>query len=201
MMDGQLLGKEILAKTDMLIEVILSVELSDGKEKEIYQEQGAALVKEISGLLEKMIGPREEYIRDALKELVAQRMPDNVSNSIDDEYFKCLYQSGDSQVEPQVVHYTIDPLQRAINHLFSQFNIIKNYRYQGCIFSYYIPSLKIAIDDCSRSPCTNPVLKKYICRQIGINYVSISSHEVPCSREIIREIKRRLDINNYSVLK
>jgi hypothetical protein len=83
--DGQLLGKEILSKIDMLIEVILSVELSDGKEKMKYQEQGAVLVKEISELLAKLIGPREDYIKDALKELIVQRMPDhNIGNSSDD---------------------------------------------------------------------------------------------------------------------
>jgi hypothetical protein len=201
--DGQLLGKEILSKIDMLIEVILSVELSDGKEKMKYQEQGAVLVKEISELLAKLIGPREEYIKDALKELIVQRMPDhNIGNSSDDfnELFKSLYQSSEKQDLPLAVSTPVDPLQRAISYLFSQFNIIKNYRYHGCFFSYYIPSLKIAIDNSAVSQCTDYVRKEYVCRQNGINLISISSRELPCSREIAREIKRRLDINHSPVL-
>ncbi|MGB4504644.1 MAG: hypothetical protein WBI44_07080, partial [Syntrophaceticus sp.] len=93
----------------------------------------------------------------------------------------------------------IDPLQKAINYLFSQYNIIKNYRYHGCFFDYYIPALKVAVDDCTQG--ADMVRKEYICRQAGIKYVSINCHELPCSREIIREIKRQLDINNSFVLK
>lgn len=205
MKDGQLLEKRILAKIDLLIEVILSMELCGGKEKEKYQEQGSALVKELSDCLTQLIGHREEYIKNAIKELLVQRMPEhNIGSSFGDfdGVFESLYQDGRKHHKPckRQVTAPVDPLQKAVNYMFSQFNIIKNNRYQGCYFSYYIPSLKIAVDNCTGSQGTETVRKEYICRQAGIKLVFINCHELPCSREIIRGIKRRLDINNSIVL-
>lgn len=210
--DRQLLGKTLLARVDQLIEVIFSLGLEGKEGNRGYYEQGCLLVREILVFLEQLIGPKDEYFNDAIKELIAQRLPDqNLFNSFGgfQEILERMYQevrsspplkpteeSGRKNHSPQA-----DDLYKAINYLFSQFNLIKNYRHQGCSFSYYIPALKIAIDDCSGKKGTDLVRKEYICRQSGINFISIPCRELPCSREIIREIKRRLDSSDASVLK
>lgn len=206
MRDEQLLEKTILAKIDMLIEIIYSVELCGEEEKERYQKQGSALIKELAELLAQLIGPREEYINNAIKELIAQRMPEhNIESSFGvlNELCEIVNQdvSKHSKLDKCQGNDSIDPLQKAINYLFSQYNIIKKFRYHGCFFEYYIPALKVAVDNCTQGADADMVRKEYICRQAGIKYVSINCHELPCSREIIREIKRQLDINNSFVLK
>jgi hypothetical protein len=71
----QIIEKKILEKVDLLIEIILSLEMSEEQEKEVYLEKGSVLVNEFSDLLAELIGPNEEYIKDAMKELIIQRMP------------------------------------------------------------------------------------------------------------------------------
>lgn len=195
----QMIEKKILEKVDLLIEIILSLEMCEEQEKEVYLEKGSILANEFSDLLAEIIGPNEEYIKDAMKELIFQRMPDyNIENGTEDinnfiEGFNQRERKANKSSVSQAAT-PVDPLQKAINYHFSQYKIIKNHRHKGHFFSYYIPSLKVAVDDCS-SLGTYPVRKEYVCRQAGINLITIS-RALPCSREIIREIKRRLDIDN-----
>lgn len=74
--DGQLLGMKVLAKIDLLIEVISIIGKNKNGEKEDYFLQGCDLVKELRQLLVQMIGPRDDYIKDAIEELIIQRLPD-----------------------------------------------------------------------------------------------------------------------------
>jgi hypothetical protein len=193
----QMMEKKILEKVDLLIEIILSLDMCEEQEKSVYLEKGSLIAEELSDLLAELIGPNEDYIQDAMQELILQRMPDydfedsakdinNILERLNQRESKTADEFSVSQAAPP-----LDPLQKAINYLFPQFEIIKNHRHQGHYFSYYIPSLKVAVDDCS-SPVADPVRKEYICRQAGIKLIPIS-RDLPCSREIIREIKRRLD--------
>lgn len=192
----QMAEKMILEKVDLLIEIILSLELCEEQEKEALLEKGSTISEELSDLLAELIGPDEEYIKDAIKELIFQRIPDHdlESGAKSIDYFSQGFKQREGKAHESSVSQAVsimDPLQKAINYLFSQFKIVKNYRHQGHYFTYYIPSLKVAVDDCS-SPGTDPVRKEYICRQAGIKLIPVS-RDLPCSREIIREIKRRLD--------
>ena len=92
-----------------------------------------------------------------------------------------------------------DPLRKAINYLFPQYKVINNYRKLGCLFKYYIPSLKLAIDKIEEGS-SDSVRKEYICRQSGINFVAIPVKEMSCSREMIKKIKRTLDMNKTLML-
>jgi predicted RNA-binding protein associated with RNAse of E/G family len=193
----QIIEKKILEKVDLLIEIILSLEMSEEQEKEVYLEKGSVLVNEFSDLLAELIGPNEEYIKDAMKELIIQRMPNyNFENGMEDinniiEGFNQRDRNAADEPSVSQAAPIMNPLQKAIKYHFSQFKIVENYRHQGHFFSYYIPSLKVAVDDCS-SLDTYPVRKEYICRQMGIKLIPVG-RDLSCSREIIREIKRRLD--------
>lgn len=205
--DGQQLGKKVLAKVDLLVEVISALVINNPEEQEDYFAQGCVLVNELKSLLEEMIGPKEEYIKEAIKELITQRLPEqNILTSYDVDLFELLNsmyiknESVSNKTAKSVKEHDDEPLRKAINYLFPQYKIIKNYRQLGCSFSYYIPSLKLAIDNNTDEKSSDFVRKECISRQIGINFLSIPVKELCCSREIVREIKRCLDMNKLFML-
>ncbi len=204
--DGQLLGMKVLAKIDLLIEVISIIGKNKNGEKEDYFLQGCDLVKELRQLLVQMIGPRDDYIKDAIEELIIQRLPDkDMLSSLDVDLSELLDGMYDRdkpsslKAVKRVEARDEDPLRKAINYLFPQYKVINNYRKLGCLFKYYIPSLKLAIDKIEEGS-SDSVRKEYICRQSGINFVAIPVKEMSCSREIIKKIKRTLDMNKTLML-
>jgi len=205
--EGQLLGKKVIAKIDLLIEVLSILGNNRIAKKEDYFLQACDLVKELRQLLEQLIGPRDDYIKEAIKELIMQRLPDrDMLSNLDVDLAELINDMYDKKqpslpktikrVEPR----DEDPLRKAINYLFPQYKVINNYRKLGCLFKYYIPSLKLAIDTIEEGS-TDSVRKEWVCRQSGINLVAIPVKEMSCSREIIRKIKRTLDLNKTLVLK
>ncbi|MDR9757737.1 MAG: hypothetical protein ACN4A7_02620 [Thermacetogeniaceae bacterium] len=204
--DGQLLGMKVLAKIDLLIEVISIIGKNKNGEKEDYFLQGCDLVKELRQLLVQMIGPRDDYIKDAIEELIIQRLPDkDMLSSLDVDLSELLDGMYDRdkpsslKAVKRVEARDEDPLRKAINYLFPQYKVINNYRKLGCLFKYYIPSLKLAIDKIEEGS-SDSVRKEYICRQSGINFVAIPVKEMSCSREMIKKIKRTLDMNKTLML-
>ncbi len=204
--EGQLLGKKVLAKIDLLIEVISIIGNNKIGEKDDYFLQACDLVKELRQLLGQLIGPRDDYIKEAIKELIIQRLPDKdmlASLDVDlPELLNSMYHSDQLSLPKTVQRVEVrdeDPLRKAINYLFPQYKVINNYRKLGCLFKYYIPSLKLAIDNIEEGS-TDSVRKECICRQSGIKFVAIPVKEMSCSREIIRKIKRSLDMNKRLVL-
>ncbi|HHY41002.1 MAG TPA: hypothetical protein GX502_07090 [Syntrophaceticus sp.] len=197
--DGQLLGKKVLAKIDLLIEIISIIGRNKIAEKDDYFLQACDLVKELRQLLGQLIGPRDDYIKEAIKELIIQRLPEeNMLSSLDvdlSELLNSMY-NGVYEKEELSLPKTVqrveardeDPLRKAIRYLFPQYKVINNYRKLGCLFKYYIPSLKLAIDNIEEGN-TDFVRKECICRQSGINFVAIPVDEMSCSREIIKKIK------------
>ncbi|MFY9272808.1 MAG: hypothetical protein WBJ83_03955 [Thermacetogeniaceae bacterium] len=193
--DGQLLGIKVLAKIDLLIELISIIGKNNYGEKEDYFLQGCDLVKELRQLLVQMIGSRDDYIKEAIKELIIQRLPDkDMLDSLDvdlSELLDSMYNRNQPTTTKTVQRLEAraeDPLRKAINYLFPQYKVINNYRKLGCFFKYYIPSLKLAIDQ-TEEGSSDSVRKEFICRQWGINFVTIPVKEMSCSREIVKKIK------------
>ncbi len=200
---GELLGKEILLNLDELVDTIALSKVSEGKASSDYQKQGVLIVKKLSKLLTGLIGPNEDYIRQALSEMMLQRLHDHeVAHDYDEicEMLDKLYKTSVQTSNP-TCSVDIDPFRRAVRRLFFQFKIVENYRYQGFIFSYYIPSLGLILDKYTGSHDPDIIRKEYICEQKGIKLISIANDKLLCSREIEKEIKRRLSRKRENVLK
>jgi hypothetical protein len=196
--ERHMLEKAILAKIDLLIEIISSMELCEDHEQEELKKRGSALIIELRDLLAQLIGPEEGYVHNAIVELISQRMPGHdVENRLEDlmelvdreRRNEQEYQQEEDNVGPISPP---DPLQKAVNFLFSQCKVLKNYRYQGLLFSYYIPSLKVAVDNCAELRAAESARKEYVCRKAEIRLISLNCPQLSCSRGIIREIKRGL---------
>ena len=72
----KMLGEQILAKIDHLIESLVAAKLRNPQDARQSFDEGCQLVAHLFDLLEQFIGPHPEYVETAVKELVNQRIPD-----------------------------------------------------------------------------------------------------------------------------
>ncbi len=199
----KVLGEQILARIDRLIEVLIAVELKNPQEARQSFEEGRRLVAELYGLLEQFIGPHHEYMESAVKELVTQRIPDrrllqgfSGFTRLLDEVCK---QTGNSDLQTQDhedapdagAPTSKDKVERALNLIFPRETVWKRHRYNGVYFDYYLPFLKIAVEEGGYHRGTENALKEYLCRRDGIR-VAMVDNSIAGYREIARQIKRQL---------
>jgi hypothetical protein len=198
----KMLGEQILATIDLLIESLIAAELRSPQEARQSFDEGCQMVAQLFGLVEQLIGPHPEYVVAAVKELVNQRIPDQrllngfgSFHTFLDEMCKYVSNSGlkaqYSQHDADTgVPISKDKVERALDLLFPRQTVWKHHRYNGIYFDYYIPSLKIALDESGSQRAEN-ALKDYLCRRDGIRVATVD-HSLPGYREIARQIKRQL---------
>ncbi|HHW42000.1 MAG TPA: hypothetical protein GXX19_12815 [Syntrophomonadaceae bacterium] len=195
--DNNMIGKQIVTKIDALIDVIMSVSLQNKESREELYRRGCDLIREVSVLLEKFLGTSEYYIKQAIQELVKQRLP--VNESLVEDFFDILEKmlfyeaplSAESTSGKISFTATCDDLQRALSFLFPNTRIIKNCRFQGVDLEYYIPSCKLAVVNAAKEKCLQ-ARKDYICKSHGIQLIRVDPQKLTGYREIIRHIKREL---------
>lgn len=199
-------GRQVLVFVDRLVAIITS-----GKEgiNEEQMKQGYLCMQRLLDILEQMIGPHQEYLKEAVKELIKQRMPDkgypaDLDNIID-VFYRQLRGIPDPQPTPNTrakaeVKNPEDKLERAINFLFPRSVVIKDFRHKGQVYQYYIPELKLAVLDCSGAE-SNALNREYYNRKAGIQVIAVDCRMLPCSREIARQIKRQVDTARCCMLK
>lgn len=175
----KILGEQILARIDRLIEVLIAVELKDPQDARQSFEEGRRLVTQLYNLLEQFIGPHHEYKESAVKELVTQRIPDHRLlkgfsgfNRVLDEMCKEAgindLKTPDHEDAPDTAATTNkDRVESALNLLFPHETIWKRHRYNGVYFDYYLPFLKIAVEESGYQQRTENVLKEFLCRKDG----------------------------------
>lgn len=209
--EDKLLGKQILSVIDSLVEVLI-LTIKTGENDRELEAQGCRHVQELLELLEKFIGPHEDYLKEAIRELLKQRIPDHILADRSDDIYNILaefYQQIHGTIPlsetPIVVTAEVskvpeDILEKAINFLFHRYSIIKDYKFRGQVFNYYLPELKLVVVDSSRGK-SNFVNNRYLHKIPGIQVVAVDCGNLPCSREIAREIKRQLDTTRLSMLR
>lgn len=200
--EEKIIGEQILTDIDQLIEAVIAAGLQNQQDASQAFDGGCRLVAELYALLEKIIGHHPEYMETAVKELVVQRIPDQgllgtEFNALLDEMCRRIDQ-GDSEhchesrkgVEAP---YARDKVERAIGLLFPREAVLKQQRYNGVYFEYYIPSLKIAVEE---SVCRGPenAFREFLCRRDGIRVVTVNGGTASY-REIARQIKRQLTVS------
>jgi len=198
----RMLGEQILAAIDLLIESLIAAELRSPQDVQQSFDEGCQLVAQLFGLVEQLIGAHPEYVVAAVKELVNQRIPDQrllngfsrfhalldemckyVSNSgLEAQYSQCDADTG--------APVSKDKVERALELLFPSQPVCKHHRHDGVYFDYYLPSLKIALEESGSQRAEN-ALKDYLCRRDGIRIATVD-HSLPGYREIARQIKRQL---------
>lgn len=194
--DANMIGKQIVTKIDALIDVITAVSLQNTEGSEESFRQGCDLVREISVLLEKFLGTSEYYIKQAVQELVKQRLPDN--GALVEDFFDILEEmlsfEKPRSVEPSsgnIAFTACDDLQRALIFLFPNAKIIRNCRFRGIDLEYYIPSCKLAVVNTAKEKSLQ-ARKDYICQSHGIQLIRVDPQKLTGYREIARYIKRKL---------
>ncbi|MGD0621396.1 MAG: hypothetical protein ABSA82_02885 [Thermacetogeniaceae bacterium] len=198
----KMLGEQILAKIDHLIESLIAAELRSPQESRQSFDEGCQLVAQLFDLLEQFIGPHPEYLETAVKELVNQRIPDQrllngfsgfntlldeMCKRADSSDLKAQRNEHDADAEGPV---SKDQVERALDLLFPRETVWKRHRYNGVYFDYFLPSLKIAVEE-SGYQRTENALKEFLCRRDGIRVATVD-HSLPGYREIARQIKRQL---------
>ena len=202
MSEERMIGQQILAEIDRLIETLIAAGLRSQQEYRQRFDEGCRLVAQIYDLLEQIIGPNPEYLETAVKELVNQRIPDqrllngfSGFNALLDEMckradsgdLKAQRNEHDADAEGPV---SKDQVERALDLLFPRETVWKRHRYNGVYFAYYLPSLKIAVEE-SGYQRTENALKEFLCRRDGIRVATVDN-SLPGYREIARQIKRQL---------
>ena len=199
----KVLGEQILARIDRLIEVLIAVELKDPQDARQSFEEGRRLVAQLYDLLEQFIGPHHEYMESAVKELVTQRIPDRRLlqgfSDFTNSWTRCasrqatmILKTQDHEDAPDAAAPTgKDKVERALNLLFPRETIWKRHRYNGVYFDYYLPFLKIAVEEGGYQQGTENALKEFLCRRDGIR-IAMVDNSLAGYREIARQIKRQL---------
>ncbi len=191
--DDNMIGKQIVTKIDALIDVITSVSLQNRESRDELFRQGCDLVRDVSVLLEKFLGTSEYYIKQAIQELVKQRLPDN--ESLVEDFFDILEEmlsfTTHRSAESSSLTAPRDDLQRALSFLFPNAKIIRNCRFRGVDLEYYIPSCKLAVVNAAKEKSVQ-ARKDYICQSHGIQLVRVDPQKLTGYREIARYIKREL---------
>lgn len=199
----KMIGQQILARIDHLIEVVFATGHKNPPEAQQAYDEGCHIIAELFNLLEQIIGPQKEYINTAIKELVAQRIPDQrLLNSFDD--FHALLDQMCQRVDSsnnmvQDTDYAAvaevpvgrEKVELALDLIFPHETILKKHRYHGIYFDYYLPTLKIAIEEDEYRRETEKALREFLCRRDGIRVVSVDNN-IYGYREIARQIKRQL---------
>jgi hypothetical protein len=199
----KMLGEQILGKIDCLIESLVATELRNPQDSRQSFNEGCQLVAQIFDLLGQIIGPRPEYMETAVKELVSQRIPDQrLLNGFSD--FNALLDEMCQQAikndlpgrengrETDVAEMACkDRVERALDLLFPRETIWKRHRYNGIYFDYYLPSLKIAVEDGGYQR-TEHAFKEFMCRRDGIRVATVNDSQTGY-REIARQIRRQLE--------
>lgn len=206
--ENKLLGKQILSVIDSLIEILILCLKKEGNDREL-KIQGCHCVQELLELLQEFIGPHEEYLKEAIRELLKQRIPDHIMADSSDDIYNILaefYQqvhsiaSSPGVVSEEARKASEDILGKAIRFIFHRYGVIKDYKFRGQVFHFYLPELKLAVVDSSRGK-NNLVNNRYLHKTSGIQVIAVDCGNLPCSREIAREIKRQLDTTRLSMLK
>lgn len=202
--------KQILDLVDRLAAVIGSLKKEYDEEK---IREGQLCIQKLLDMLEKLIGSHEEYLKEAVKELVRQRMSGEEWNAcienIIDNFYNRVRSTPDPAPRPAPAPRTEaavknpgDKLGRAINYLFPRCNVIKGFRHRGRFYQYYLPELNMAVLDCSEMEgIARNLNREYGDEQAGIRVIVVDCRMLPCSREIARAIKRQVDTGRISVLK
>lgn len=199
--EEKIIGQQILTGIDHLIEAVIAAELQGQQDARQAFDGGCRLIVELYNLLEKIIGHHPEYMETAVKELVAQRVPDQRLLGAD---FNALLDEMCRRIDPgDLEHYgerrtgieppaARDKVERALDLLFPREAVLKQQRCGGIYFEYYIPSLKIAVEECgSRGP--ENAIREFLCRRDGIRVVRVE-RGAASYREIARQIKRQLAV-------
>lgn len=197
----KVIGEQILKKIDQLIELIIAASLKPDDRQKIL-EQGDFVMSELITLLEQLLGPREDYLCAAVKELIAQRLPDqrmlegfNDFYDLLEEIYRKVHPKDDSprrQGRTGQMQKTAPTsnLERALRFLFPDLQIFKNHRFRGLNFEYYLPSLRLAVEDIAWEKSVNRVRKEFLCRKYGIQLLLLDSRKGGY-RDLARVIKRR----------
>jgi hypothetical protein len=199
-----LIGHQVLSKVDSLIEMINVASSSDPELKAQAYEQGCLLTRELVVLLEQIIGPQEEYLNQAVRELINQRLTDQRLINDFDEFFNTLdsicrqvqqeHQQRLALGKPDVRYQPTGPeanLNRVLAMLFPNEQVLRNYNYRGVCFFCFLPGLKLALD--LPAPDSGDfVRKEYFCRKDGIRLVQLSSERMSNYRELLRDLRRQL---------
>jgi hypothetical protein len=199
----KMLGEQILVKIDCLIESLVAAQLRNPQDARQNFNEGCQLVAQLFDLLGQFIGPHPEYVETAVKELVNQRIPDrgllnefDGFNAILDEMCQhvesgdlAMCQNGHDADAARVVNK--ETVERALDLLFPRETVRKRHRYKGVYFDYYLPSLKIAVEESGDQKAENAV-KEFLCRRDGIRVATVNN-SLSGYREIARQIKRQLE--------
>lgn len=196
------IGEQIVAGIDVLVNMIRLASYEKEKREELLS-RGHGVVQELSALLEKFLGANNHYIMQAIRELVKQRLSVDRSQ-ITGDFFNIL----EEMISPKedVPSFSVgsnppfnassegigcDNLQRAISFLFPEAKVLKNYRFCGVNFEYYIPSCSLAVvDEAKEKGCQ--ALKDYLCKSRGIRLIRLNTQKLSSYREIARHIKWKL---------
>jgi hypothetical protein len=198
------IGQQILNKVDQLIDIIYNAGMQEAGLEDPLFDQGCLVVRELFGLLEQIIGPRVEYMYEAVQELIKQRLPDQRLLNEFGDFFEMLDQmlnharishqplcQGAPVLEPCAPELR-DDLSKALSLLFPSERIIRNFRLQGVILAYYMPSQKLAVDNGDANKDDEKVRREYLCRYQGITLLTVNTQECSGYRDICRIIRRKL---------
>ncbi|WP_148275877.1 hypothetical protein [Thermacetogenium phaeum] len=203
--------KQILDMVDRLAAIIGSLRKKEYDKEKL--REGHLCTQKLLAMLEQLIGSHEEYLKEAVKELVRQRMSGEEWNpgveNILDDFYRQVRNTLDSGPQPDddfrtetAVKSPPDKLGRAINYLFPRCNVIKGFRHRDRFYQYYLPELNLAVLDCSEVKSSARKLNRGCSdKQAGIRVVAVDCRMLPCSREIARAIKRQVDTGGISMLK
>lgn len=194
-----MVGKMIILKVDELVEVLTEIVLSGGRDVSEYQQEGLSLLRELNKMLEKVLGPQQKYLYQAVKELVIQRLPEKSSlkEEICNHLQELLRSAGSvhldkSEGKPQAHDILKDDTQKALALLFPYEGIIRDYCLKGCHLDYYLPAYKVAVVDNSNTRVKERARREYICQSEGIKLISIDKGKCSGYRELARVIRRQM---------
>lgn len=194
-----LLSQQILMKLEHLVELIITINLANADEKEELLKRCQLAVDELKGLLQQIIGPHEDYLKTAVKELLLQRLPDReMMEAVEEMDLLCGSSDHPEKTDPEQVTWFRSPSGRNLNileqglyFLFPRAKVYRNYKYKGFCFDYYLPAVKLALEEGSQKRNVD-VLKKFFCKKEGIRLVCLDLRGVTSSREVARLIKKQL---------
>lgn len=200
--DRKRIGEHIVDRVDALVNLIM-LKSHEKEEREALLSKGHGLVQELSALLEKFLGPDNQYVPQAIRELVKQRLSVDESQ-VTGDFFEILEEmislkevvpsaslSRKLMLNASPQNLGSDSLQRAITFLFPEAEILKNYRLCGVNLEYYLPSCGIAVVDEAKENGSH-ALKEYLCKSRGIQLIRLNTQKLNGYREIARYIKWKL---------